>query len=126
MGKTYYLYQETENMHGPYLLNESNLAKAKLKTPGVYLLAEKHSKGMLVRYVGRSVNLGKRLVNHIGKTTHFYYKPTETESGAFFVECREFHKYGKANHLDNSIHPAVPAGSSLPACSEKGCKGEAY
>ncbi len=113
-------------MHGPFSLIASNLNKAILRSSGVYLLAHKTSKGMAILYVGRSENLRQRLNHYIGKYNYFFFKTTETVNGAFFAECREFHRYGKANYLNNRIHPAVPAGTSLPSCSERGCKGEAY
>jgi hypothetical protein len=126
MAKSYYLYKKTSGVKGPFRLTSTNASHNKLSTPGIYLLAEKHSKGHLVLYVGRAKKLNNRLPKWVGKYDHFFYKPTKTEHGAFFDECHHFHKYGKANNLDNKIHPAVPAGTSLPLCSERGCKGEAY
>ena len=124
MAKRYYFYRDESNMRGPFRLTEKHL-ESMTTSPGVYFLSDKGTKGYLVMYVGRSSSLRSRLKQWVGHYANFFYRTTETENGAFFVECREFHRYGKTTNLDNKIHPAVPAGSSLPPCSEAGCKGKA-
>jgi hypothetical protein len=125
MANQYHFYQAASNMLGPYDLTKANVARLP-DSPGVYLLGSAHSRGTLVMYVGRSVSLPKRLAAWVGQYNLFFYKTTDSENGAFFTECHEFHRYGKAGYLDNDIHPAKPANSSLPVCAEPGCRGEAY
>ncbi len=122
--KTYYPVKP--GLAGPYNLNATNVALFP-DGPGVYVLSDKANSGAyLARYVGRAASLRARLGQHVGKYLYVYYKETETVNGAFFTECRLYHAYGKSHHLDNAIHPAIPAGSRLPKCSETGCSGEAY
>jgi hypothetical protein len=110
-------------MRGPRRLDEKTLTRLP-SGPGAYLLSQD---GETVCYAGRAVNLRQRLATHLNEGTYsfFWFKETETDNGAFFVECREFHRYGKRSGLENKIHPAIPAGTNLPPCSEKGCRGEA-
>lgn len=110
-------------LSGPFALTPANVARVSA-SPGVYILS---TDGRFACYVGRSGSLRDRLQSYIGgRYGYFFLKYHDTEEGAFFTECRLFHLYGKARHLDNQIHPARPAGSSLPACGEPGCRGEAY
>ena len=120
-GRDYLAYQRASRMTGPRSLARST-AKAPT-SPGVYLLSRDREH---VQYVGRAGNLRARLRRHEdnGDYAFFRYCTTHTENGAFFKECREYHRYGKRNHLDNEIHPARPAGSRLPACGQNGCRGE--
>jgi len=117
--------QAATGLQGPFALTSTNV-RALPNTPGVYVLSNPGRSGPLACYVGRSADLRRRLASHVGNYKTFYVKYTATEAGAFFTECRLFHQYGKARYLDNVNHPAVPARSSLPPCSESGCRGEAY
>lgn len=79
-----------------------------------------------IRYVGRG-HLKTRLRTILKEKKYevFYYKVANVEFTRFRIECTEFHRYGKANLLDNKIHPAKIAGK-YPRCTEIGCNGEAY
>ena len=122
--KTYFAVN-SPGFSGSYALTTTNAARLP-DGPGVYILGNLSTKEKpLAMYVGRTVSLGRRVGEHVGEYAFFYYKETDTVNGAFFIECSTYHQYGKSNYLDNEIHPAVPAGSSLPACSEPGCYGEA-
>lgn len=122
-GKSYAPYDLSSGMRGPRRLDEASAGRIPTG-PGAYLLSQN---GRDVCYVGRAVNLRQRLRAHLAEGTYsfFWFKETETDNGTFFVECREFHRYGKRSSLDNKIHPAIPSGTNLPPCSEKGCRGEA-
>lgn len=129
MKKRYYYYMRASFMIGPFELTKSNLEKRTLKATGVYLLADQSSianeNRKVVKYVGRAIVLSGRLDDYLGRYDFFYYIPRVTELTAFWKECREFHRYGKARHLNNKIHPARPAGKNVPACTEWRCNGEA-
>lgn len=127
-GKTRYIFKETD-MLGPFDLDADTInAIVDDDAFGVYvLLRPSEAKEALVVYVGQG-NVKDRLLSHAsdGGGTHFAYKEVGSEIEAFAEECRLFHRYGKANYLDNIVHPPRPAGMpNLPKCSEKGCKGEA-
>ena len=124
---TYYVMR-SPGFSGPYRLNADKVDALVPEGPGVYVLSEKTAKGeFLACYVGRAdASLARRLQQHVGNYSYFYFKECDTENGAFFSECHLFHTYGKANFLDNEIHPAIPKGSGLPKCAETGCRGEAY
>jgi hypothetical protein len=129
MAKTYKQYAERNNFDGPWPLDEPHIETLEDDDYGVYLLTMTGSRGgIIVVYVGRGT-IKERLTDHMedSDATHFYFTLLETEQEGFVEECRLFHKYGKRPHLDNEIHPPVPAGSpaSGPKCSEHGCQGEA-
>ena len=127
MAKTYYYYMQASNMNGPHTLNETKVKKKIFDNMGVYLFADKSTKKgvkrKVVKYVGRG-NLADRFKKRIGVYDYFYYVTRADEDTAFKKECKEYHRYGKSDHLKNLIHPAKPEGSKLPICTELGCKGE--
>ena len=94
----------------------------------MYVLIEDCDDGesILTVYVGRSIiSLRDRLAEHLDEASYFAFVELDSEEEAFELECRLFHEYGKAKHLDNRVHPARPPGrSDLPVCSELGCDGE--
>lgn len=126
--KQYNEYGEGDEYEGPFELDEENIG-ALANVRGVYLLADIASDDediIIVTYVGRG-NIPSRLMAHADaeRAAFFFVKVIASESAAFREECRLFHKYGKRRHLDNQIHPALPAGStSTKKCSERGCNGE--
>jgi hypothetical protein len=129
--KTYNPYDREKGMKGPYPLNKATIRQFEDDAYGVYLLVcEGKGGGIIVIYVGRGL-FKDRFSEHINEkpdASHFYFKPLDDDYEGFEEECRLFHDYGKVNHLDNEMHPPVPAGAprNYPRCSERGCKGEAY
>jgi hypothetical protein len=90
-----------------------------MATPGVYLF---NRKGRTV-YVGRSdSDVYQRMLRSWGQGPFAYdrnIKVIEKSSPrqAYLEECRQYHRH---NPSDNSIHPAVPAGSKW-RCPVGGC-----
>jgi len=111
-------------MKGPFPLTSEELNKAKYNEYGNYLLCVETPTSHKVHYVGRG-HLKTRIARglDIKKYTHFYYEYNTAEIHQFKKECTEFHRYGKANDLDNKIHPAKPTGYHKK-CTEFGCNGE--
>jgi hypothetical protein len=105
---------------GPHPLNSNRIDGYVGDGIGAYALGSANINGGLdVRYVGRSDNdLNTRLKNWIGSYTHFKFGHFKTREGAFNHECRMFHDFGGVQGLDNSIHPARPAGATYgcPHC----------
>lgn len=125
--KEYNECDEDDDYEGPFRLDEKDIGALR-DARGVYLLADKADDAdvLVVTYVGRG-NLPSRLRAHANaeRASFFFAKAITSESAAFREECHLFHKYGKRRHLDNRVHPAVPAGStSTKRCSERGCNGE--
>lgn len=110
-------------MYGPIALTSEELDYAIFDKYGVYLLADNSSVGYKIKYVGRG-HLKTRLRQRIGKYNYFYYEHANHEFTRFRRECEEFHRYGKANQLDNKVHPAKPPGYDTPLCTQRGCNGE--
>ena len=128
MAKKYYPVGSHAGLQGPFNLTTQTARNAP-GGAGAYILSWVAGDGTyLACYIGRAESLTRRLQQHASQGAYawFFYKETATANGAFFTECRWFHEYGKAAVLDNEIHPAIPAGSSLPQCAESGCNGEAY
>lgn len=93
---------------------------------GNYRLSKKlsESKGLLVKYVGRTnkKRLSERIKDHLDegyKYFRFCYKESEKES--YLQECSDFHEFGEEKSLDNARHPEVPKGEDLecPFCKEE-------
>lgn len=124
--KEYTIYEDDEDMEGPYSFDEDVIADLDDDLFGVYmLLSDGEDDDPIVRYVGRG-NIKERLMKHLNRAcTQFLFKELRSRVTAFREECRLFHKYGKARHLDNRIHPPRPEDrDDLPLCSEDGCEGE--
>jgi hypothetical protein len=123
MPKEYHFYKLASKMLGPRPLTEREISLDKYNGSGNYLLCDETSTSYKVKYVGRGI-LKDRLKRGLNEGyTHFYYIKNSTKIKSFTKECQEFHRYGKANDLDNTIHPAKPEGYSKK-CTEIGCKGE--
>jgi hypothetical protein len=125
--KKYREYRDEEQMIGPFWFEPRTVAAIGAGPRGVYLLTHE-SRGpvprILVVYVGRG-GLRDRLASHLVDDSkdalHFFFKLVDDEAEAFEEECRLFHTYGRARHLDNKIHPAVPAiaPGSYPRCAAR-------
>jgi hypothetical protein len=118
------IYQEGASMDGPFPLETQAVREVVPDVEGVYLLAS--NRRDYISYVGRG-SLKTRLRSHAsaGRGDHFYFVEVFSDVEGFELECALFHRYGKATHLDNDIHPARPRGrTDLPRCSEPGCDGE--
>ena len=126
MAKDYKFYNSDSNFEGPFKLTKEILADKRFDNSGNYILADSNFFGAKkIKYVGRG-DLRNRLTRRIGKYQYFYFKINNNDSRSFHTECREFHRYGKANYLDNKVHPARPEPQhKYPLCTEVGCNGEA-
>lgn len=75
----------------------------------------------VVKYVGRSEDLKKRLLGHLNdesKYSYFKFSLATSIKEAYLKECKNFHDFGGTKYLDNKIHPAKPDGirDSCPYC----------
>jgi hypothetical protein len=129
--KTYSVYDQPEYLKGPFALTESRISRLSDEVFGVYVLIDdcsNHRDHRLAVYVGRGV-VRTRLLRHwesLNAPRYFAYAKLDSQEDAFYAECELFHRYGKALHLKNRVHPARPAGrDDLPLCSQQGCNGEA-
>lgn len=116
-------------LEGCYKLDDNNIDNIKReshninndKICGVYALGKIENNKFLCYYVGRSIDLKKRLKEHIfnGETTDdrkeeykvFYYKELIDDVKAYEDESRLYHYFKKEeiNHpLKNDNHPAKP------------------
>jgi len=109
-------------MEGPHVFSSSEIDKVVTKTsPGNYALGYSNDT-FIVQYVGRSdsdVNqeLKARLTS---KYKHFKYSYATSPKAAFEKECHNYHDFGGSEKkLDNTIHPARPAGTGwkCPVCN---------
>lgn len=122
MGYSY--YKDPIGFKGPYELNKETIIEVVGDHSGSYLLADSHFWGNKIKYVGRG-KLKTRLKQRIGMYKYFYCKIANNHHTAFKLECREYHRYGKSNSLDNEIHPASPK-TFGKKCAEIGCNGESH
>jgi hypothetical protein len=70
---------------------------------------------------GRSdADLGQRLVSSAsqGDYSYFWFDYATSERDCYLKECKLYHRY---NPPDNTVHPAVPPGTSW-RCPENGCE----
>lgn len=132
MAKDYYRYSEGMTMLGPFPLNVATVRDVDDDWFGGYLIVRKND--MATRYVGQG-NFRQRFVNeHLdtySRGHYFYLRHLSSDEEMFHWECAMFHRYGKANNLDNERHPPRPAGRTrgpnrLLPCSLVGCSGEDY
>ncbi len=104
-------------MEGPFPINSVNLHVTRT-SPGAYVLSRN---GKAAHYVGRSdTDLGQRILSSArqGTYTHFWFEYCTSPMRAFHTECQWWHKYSPS---DNSIHPAIPAGTNW-RCPIEGCQ----
>ena len=99
---------------GTYCLNKEEIDKHVSSEGGNYRLIKSDSKGnLIVCYVGRAVDLKKRLKEHINDS-HSYksfsvrYEPDEVQR--YYIECREYHYWSERVKLYNERHPDKPNG----------------
>ena len=94
-------------MKGPFTLR--NLLDAvEAGSTGAYVLSRG---GRYAHYVGRSdSDLRSRIAASAreGQYTHFWFNYESPPMKCYHRECQWWHKY---NPPDNSVHPAVPAGT---------------
>ncbi len=126
--KFYCHFRPERHLAGPFTLDMKTLRQIPSDVYGVYVLVSRGESGKTIaRYVGRGI-LRERLTEHLNERDcpEFYCKALDDDDEGFAEECRLFHKYGKAENLDNINHPPVPAGAprNHPRCSEMGCNGE--
>lgn len=110
----------TLNMDGPFDLNAPTITKAVTRTSaGNYALGHVREKTFYVQYVGRSdTDVNARLKQHVGKYESFKFSYATSAKAAFEKECKNFHDFGAAEKLNNTIHPDRPenGGWKCPAC----------
>ncbi len=112
---------------GPYVLDREVVTEKVPEEKGNYLFLRKETDSYTVGYVGRSEkNLRQEILQQMGTyranhCTHFVYALANTVRETFETECREYHKYGGKEKLNNRYHPDQPAGHNYP-CPEEGCE----
>lgn len=108
-------------MKGCYDLTKEKIENnVKDKSIGYYILGEFIKNDFIVKCVGRSdSDLKQSLKDYIGKYSKFQFQYTDTDEDAFNEECKNYHKYGESEKLDNKDHPKRPYGFSwqCPKCS---------
>lgn len=109
-------------LYGNFALTNTEIDARVGKAIGAYLLGNGiDDQGSLrVRYPGRSdSDLNGRLKQWVGSYRWFQYGHLPTMQAAFNKECELYHAFG-GDHgsLDNSVHPAKPAGMNCkcPVC----------
>lgn len=127
MAKPRYPYNPQSKMNGPYALTRDSVSRVVPSGKiGTYLLAS-YGKTMFgtdavfIEYVGRSLDLRDRLLEHVPERyLLLYFKELATESSAYLSECEDYHRYGGTSCLDNEVHPAKPSIVSprCPVCSQ--------
>lgn len=92
---------------------------------GNYLLSEglrSRENRLIVTYVGRSVDLNRRLKEHLSDKERyiwFWYRNADTEHEAYLQECRDFHTYQAVHKLNNVVHPSkVQERDLCPICGQ--------
>lgn len=103
-------------MSGPHSLTRQTVKReAKAGAAGVYLL--RNSRTGPPRYVGRSGNVQRRLLEHAREADYSLFTVEHISSlkKAWHREAHLYH-YHKST-LDNKQHPRAPNGMSCPKCS---------
>lgn len=114
------------DMQGPYDLTNLKIDELiAILSIGNYALGVINQKTnkFVVKYVGRSeTDLNARLKQHVGRHPKFKFSLAATPEDAFQKVCRNFHDFGGAKKLVNSIHPVPPADSGwkCPSCNKLG------
>ena len=121
----------TLNMKGPYSFNSDEINRVVAEgTIGNYALGRTNTDGAFnVLYVGRSVDVRKRLHEHLtsatddwSEVTQFTFSTASNEVEAYKKECQNWHDFGESNLLhDNEYHPTKPDGQTelkCPVCGQ--------
>ena len=116
----------TLNMSGPYPFNSTGIDKnVQEGTIGNYALGQTNDKNTFtVYYVGRSLDVRKRLHEHLNNPTEnwskvhqFKFSKAADEVEAYKKECQNWHDFGgETGQLRNDIHPAKPEGQTNLKC----------
>ena len=99
---------------GIHNLNREEIDKYVSSEGGNYRLLKSDGKGnLVVRYVGRAVDLKRRLKEHINDSHRYEkfsvrYEPDEVQR--YYKECEEYHNWRKVVNLYNERHPDKPDG----------------
>ncbi len=109
-------------LSGPYTLSGDKILATVTSNgnPGAYALGRTNSANtFIVSYVGRSdTDIAARLQDWVGSYEQFKFGYFSTAEAAFVKECNLYHDFSPG--LDNSVHPAKPAGSKskCPRCGQ--------
>lgn len=103
----------------PYrLAEESIVSRVPEDVKGIFVLSYDRTQDALV---GRSDDdLRATLSGFVGQYAYFYHEMIEIQEERFHRECELYHRFGgDRGQLDNTVHPAPPAGSGLscPVCT---------
>lgn len=74
-----------------------------------------------IRYVGRSdTDLQKRLLDHVNERPYksFKFSYADSPEEAYFIECKQYHRYIGSGKLRNEKHPDCPDGMGHLRCPE--------
>ena len=98
------------NMEGSYLLTKGTIdEKVKRERIGNYALGYTRDSTFIVRYVGRSdTDINLRLKDWEKEYKEFKFSYASSVKEAFEKECKNYHDFGEAVDLENSIHPQRP------------------
>ena len=121
----------TLDMSGPYPFNsigiDENVPEG---TIGNYAIGQTNDENtFIVHYVGRSLDVRKRLHEHLNDPTEdwskvhqFKFSKAEDEVEAYKKECLNWHDFGEDIKLvQNENHPAKPKGRTdlkCPRCQQ--------
>lgn len=123
-------------LKGCYKLDDNNIDNIKRKFTninndkicGVYALGKIENDEFVCYYVGRSMDLKKRLKEHIfnGEDTDdrkeeyeiFYYKELIDDIQAYYDESRLYHYF---HPRFNEVHPAKPKSFDYIKCPNQSC-----
>jgi hypothetical protein len=126
------------DMDGPYQLSTQAVQQAVTQPlPGTFAIGHRDKTGRFsVQYIGRDdSNLAQALLQAVGRgvgqpglfgrmlggkqqANAFKFSYANSAQAAYEKQCRNFHAFGETRSLENSKHPAAPAGSGLkcPVC----------
>ena len=106
-------------LKGCYKLDDNNIDNIKRESPninndkicGVYALGKIENDEFLCYYVGRSMDLKKRLKEHI-------FKELIDDINAYYDESRLYHYF---HPRFNEVHPAKPKSFDYIKCPNQSC-----
>ena len=106
-------------LEGCYKLDDNNIDNIKRESPninndkicGVYALGKIENDEFLCYYVGRSMDLKKRLKEHI-------FKELIDDINAYYDESRLYHYF---HPRFNEVHPAKPKSFDYIKCPNQSC-----